>query len=220
MLNEKFDKICGLDKLSDHMYGIFLDLETSGLDNTCHRVLEIAFKIVRLETGEELDSYDSLVCQPREVWNLHDPVSIQVNGMSFERISQGTSEETVSEAIISTFQKHNISRDNAVFICQNPSFDRAFFSQLVDTYKQEEFRWPYHWLDLASMYWVNELQAIVQEGRPFPEKISLSKDAIAAKHGLAPEASPHRAINGVEHLILCYEKEVGWPLSVGQGNHI
>lgn len=193
------------------MFGIFLDLETTGLDSTQHRVVEIGLKIVRLSTGELLDSYESLVLQSEAVWAKHDPVSIQVNGMTFERVSQGQPEEVVGAAITEIFQGLKISRGNAVFICQNPSFDRAFFSQLVPTYQQEKFRWPYHWLDLASMYWAHKLQKVVDAGDAFPEGITLSKNAIAADYGLEPEAAPHRAMNGVDHLLLCYEKVVGWP---------
>lgn len=39
---------------------------------------------------------------------------------------------------------------------------------------------------------------------------SLSKDAIAATYGLLPEQKPHRAMRGVEHLIMCYAQVVGW----------
>lgn len=198
------------------MFGIFLDLETTGLDSTQHRVVEIGLKLVELTTGEVLASYESLVRQTEEVWARHDPVSIQVNGMSYERVCQGRSEEEVGASVTQIFQHHNISRDNAVFICQNPSFDRAFFSQLVATYQQEEYRWPYHWLDLASMYWAHKLKQVVDRGDTFPEGIQLSKNAIAANYGLDPEAAPHRAMNGVDHLILCYEQVVGWPSAVKQ----
>jgi len=41
----------------------------------------------------------------------------------------------------------------AIFICQNPHLTGYFFSQLIDSDTQELLSWPYHWLDLASMYW-------------------------------------------------------------------
>ena len=39
---------------------------------------------------------------------------------------------------------------------------------------------------------------------------SFSKDAIAEKLNLKEEEKPHRALNGVNHLILCYEKLIGF----------
>ena len=42
------------------MLGIFLDTETNGLNILRHRVLEIAFKIVDILTGEEIDAYHAV----------------------------------------------------------------------------------------------------------------------------------------------------------------
>ena len=39
----------------------------------------------------------------------------------------------------------------------------------------------------------------------------LSKDKIAGAFALASEEKPHRARNGVNHLLLCYEAVVGFP---------
>lgn len=59
---------------------------------------------------------------------------------------------------------------------------------------------PYHWLDLASMYWM----VIHEEGSIKDAEISVSKDSIARRLNLPVEEKPHRAINGVQHLIECY----------------
>jgi DNA polymerase-3 subunit epsilon/oligoribonuclease len=40
-----------------------------------------------------------------------------------------------------------------------------------------------------------------------------SKDQIAKSLNLPPEEKPHKAINGVNHLILCYKHLVGFPKS-------
>lgn len=98
------------------------------------------------------------------------------------------------------------SRGSAVFICQNPAFDRGFFNLLVDVYVQELLNWPYHWLDLASMFWANIFVKARNSGIPLPDKISLSKNDIAKYYDLPPEENPHKAMRGVDHLILCYRK--------------
>ena len=190
------------------MLGIFLDIETNGLNPFKHRALEIAFQVIDLGDGEQKANYESIVYQPPYVWERSDSSSLQINGFTWQKVALGTSEATISREIVHIFNNLNIKRGNSVFICQNPSFDRGFFSQLVDVETQEKYKWPYHWLDLASMYWalhIHKLNTPVQ----YTPKDGLSKDEIASSLGLASEAKPHRAMNGVDHLLLCYKKIVG-----------
>ncbi|MGH2613100.1 MAG: 3'-5' exonuclease [Rhabdochlamydiaceae bacterium] len=190
--------------------GIFLDTETNGLNPFVHKVLEIAFKIVDLTTGEVVDTYNAVVKQSAEEWKKSDFASLKVNGFTYEMIEQGISPDKVAMDITNILQKNQINRGTAVFICQNPSFDRAFFSQLISPDIQEGFKWPYYWLDFASMYWVEA----IREGRNVEAKLpwntGFSKDKIASVYQLPPEAHPHRAMNGVDHLILCYKRVIGY----------
>ena len=183
------------------MLGIFIDIETTGLDPSRHRILEIAIKAYDLVGGEQRGAYGMIVKQPPSVWEGSDSASLRVNGFTQEMCLQGKSEETVREEIIETFKILDTKRGNAVFIGQNSSFDRGFFSQLVSVYEQEKLQWPYHWLDLASMHWA--LETIGADSAQ-PAAIQLSKNQIAQSFKLPPEDRPHRAMNGVNHLILCY----------------
>jgi DNA polymerase-3 subunit epsilon/oligoribonuclease len=192
------------------MLGIFLDIETTGLNPQKHRAIEIAIKVIDLFTGVEKNSYESIIYQPKEIWDKCDPNSLLINGFSWGKLLSGQSESTVAEQIILFLNNLNIQRGMAVFICQNPSFDRAFFTQLIDVDIQEQHKWPYHWLDFASMYWAIYIKETVEEG-VFSSNINLSKDNIAKKYGLPPETSPHRAMNGVDHLVLCYKTAIGYP---------
>lgn len=193
------------------MLGIFLDTETNGLNARKHKVLEIAFQIIDIETKEKKDEYQSIVFQSFDDWQNSDLNSLQVNGFSWEEISFGKQNTIVGKEIIDCFQKHSIKRGEAVFICQNPSFDRAFFSQLIEPEEQEKMQWPYHWLDLASMYWALSIKEGQEKKAMYPWETGYSKDKIAKTYSLASEKKPHRAFNGVEHLILCYEAVVGFP---------
>lgn len=186
------------------MDAIFLDIETTGLDSKVHRPIDVAFKILDVFTHEIKGSFQSLIHWPEEVWNERDPASIEINGYTWEEVSSGISPEEASLLIIKELNRVPIVRGKTVFICQNPSFDRAFFNLLVPVYTQERLNWPYHWLDFASMYWVKQLQKSIELKEPLPEKMSLSKNSIAQCVGLPPEGTPHRAINGVDHLIQCY----------------
>jgi oligoribonuclease len=191
--------------------GIFLDTETNGLNAKIHKVLEIAFKIVDLINGELKGEYQTLIAQPIEAWEKSDQESLRINGFSWDEVSKGKSIRHASQAIIDIFTRFGIRRKKAVFICQNPSFDRAFFSQLIDADTQELLMWPYHWLDLASMYWALCINKAKDEQGPLPWETGFSKDLIASQYKLPAEAKPHRAMNGVDHLLVCYNAVVGYP---------
>jgi len=187
------------------MDGIFLDTETLGLSPLKHAIVEISFKILDLSTQECKAVYSSVVKQPREAWEQKDPGSLMINGFTWEEIEQGEPIPVVAREVIDIFSQANIQRGSSVFICQNPSFDRAFFSQLIDTYTQEKLNWPYHWLDLASMFWAMQVRNAQEQQRPIPHIPSFSKDSIAKVYNLPPEQTPHRSLNGVDHLIACYK---------------
>lgn len=191
------------------MRAIFLDIETTGLDTQRHRPIDIGFKIIDVTTGEEIGSYQSVVALSADEWNQRDLQSVQINGFTWEDVQTGKPPAQVAAEIIEIFEKASVRRLKAVFICQNPAFDRGFFTQLIDIYTQERLNWPYHWLDFASMYWALIAKENAELGVPFPEEINLSKNEIAKRHNLPPEEEPHRAIRGVEHLILCYKTVVG-----------
>lgn len=193
------------------MLGIFLDIETTGLNPFKHVPIEVAFTILNLSSGHLIAHYSSVIKQSREIWDQRDTNSIEVNGFTWEEVTNGKEPNIVGQEITSLLSSLNgIQRGSAVFICQNPSFDRSFFNQLVDVYTQESLNWPYHWLDFASMYWALHVSQLRQLSISFPEKISLSKNDIATTYNLPIEATPHRAMNGVEHLISCYQLVVGF----------
>jgi len=189
------------------LLGIFLDTETNGLNTKKHHVIEIAFRIVDTLSGNELDHFESRLFVSYEEWKKSDPVSLKVNGFSWCDVKDSPKHEQVVEEIKAAFSRSKIKRDTAVFICQNPSFDRAFFNQLIDADAQETLGWPYHWLDLASMYWAK----CFLKGTNRPSDTGISKNAIARAHHLPEEANPHKAMNGVDHLLLCYRTVVGFP---------
>lgn len=188
------------------MLAIFLDIESSGLDFFRHRALEVAFKIIDVQSGEEHYSYETVVSQPLEVWQKRDPASVAVNGFTWEKVLTGRQEATVRQDIIEIFTDLRIERGKAVYVCQNPAFDRGFFSQLIDVYTQDHHHWPYHWLDFASMYWALQ----VKQGAIPLDEMSLSKNSIAQHYHLPIEPYPHSALNGVNHLLLCYRTVIGF----------
>lgn len=191
------------------MKAVFLDIETTGLDPLRHHAVEIAFKIIDLTKKQEVASYQSVINQGAKAWSERDPASTNINGFDENKMLGGKLKEVVAQEIITLFSLHAIKRGNAVYICQNPAFDRTFFSQIVPIVQQEALLFPYHWMDLASMYWGLTVKKYEDLGKGFPETIQVSKNAIAASYGLLPETLPHSAKNGVNHLVACYQAVVG-----------
>ncbi len=192
------------------MQAIFMDTETTGLDPAFHRLLEIAFKVVDVSSGYEKLTYQAIIKQPLGVWEQRDPHSVEVNGFTWEKVQLGKEEAVNRQEIMQIFSDLQIVRGSTIYICQNPAFDRIFFSQLIDLYTQEQKQWPYHWLDFASMYWALQVKACLDMGKAFPQDIILSKNAIAQRYQLPIESLPHSALNGVDHLLLCYRTVIGF----------
>ena len=173
--------------------------------------LNLISKIIKGNNQKELDRIQKIVKSinllEKDAEKLNDAEFPKKTNQFIEQIKNGKKLQEVAKEIKQSFKICGIQRGKAVFICQNPSFDRAFFSEIIDTDIQEQLSWPYHWLDLASMYWMKCLL----ERKLKPWETGVSKNNIAAAYNLPPEAAPHKAINGVDHLIVCYKAIVGFP---------
>jgi DNA polymerase-3 subunit epsilon/oligoribonuclease len=182
-------------------------METNGLNMETHIPVEISLIIADADCSEIECEYTSLIkpiCYDEEEFIKNStPEALKVNGITYQMLrEQGKLPTQVRFEIEDLFVKHSIFRGEAIFICQNPSFDRAFINKLFWHENMEELKWPYHWLDLASMYWIKFFGSCY----PIPYTVSLSKDSIAHAMGLPPEEKPHRALNGVKHLMMCYKR--------------
>jgi oligoribonuclease len=194
------------------MKAVFLDIETTGLDFDRHVAIDIGMIIVDLNDYTYMHEYTSCIRCDESDWWFSDPKALEINGYSsqfHDKIAQD--DWIVSEQIEEFFKAHDIVKGKAFFICQNPSFDKPFFMQLMCHERMVEMNLPYHWLDLASMYWmkyyatfypVPSAHCIIPE---FAYEISLSKDTIAMHIGIPTEEKPHKAIQGARHLLECYK---------------
>lgn len=185
------------------MKAVFLDIETNGLDYNRHNVLEIAVIVVNLCTNERLFTYSAIVQTLfGSDWNKSDKDALKISGINSDlMLREGKNSYQVMCELEDLFAEHRIFKGEAFFICQNPSFDRPFFEKIIPSDHIKNLNFPYHWLDLASMWWIRFFACCY----PIPQQISLSKDTIASSFGIPPEEKPHRALNGVEHLIKCYK---------------
>lgn len=194
------------------MKAVFIDIETTGLDFDVHVILDIGVVIVDLNDYSQVQAYTSCIRCDTHDWLLADKKALEVNGFTEGNHWQLAKDDwVVSQEIEDFLVKNEIIKGKAFFICQNSSFDRPFFRQLMSQERVEELNLPYHWLDLASMYWIKfygSFWPIPSANCIIPEyeyEISLSKDSIAKHFGIPPEEKPHRALNGVMHLIKCYK---------------
>ena len=193
------------------MFGIFLDTEANGLDPKVHRLIEVAYTVIDLLTGTEISSYHSVIFQDEKTFEQSNMESLKVNGFTYDEVKKGKFEKEILKDILVNFKKFKLSNENAIFICQNPSFDRIFLSQIVDVETQNLENWPYHWLDLASMFFSISMKNYKDDKNFLPWEIGLSKDSIASFYKIPKEKKPHKAKNGVAHLLLCYKTIVGFP---------
>jgi oligoribonuclease len=174
---------------------IFLDIETTGLNPSKDVPLELAITILNADDLSQIYAVDYIIKQDDVILNKLGHIADNIHGISREEIREGYMPYQIFLAVTDAFDFMKISKENAVFLCQNPAFDRQFFNQIFPPEYTNEIGWPYHWLDLASMFWITE---------QLPEYMLLSKDNIAERLGLPPEGKPHRAAQGVKHLIRCY----------------
>ena len=189
---------------------IILDTETTGLDASKAQIVEIAFKVVNTNSGECLASFQSVVALSEKEWNEADPGALKVNGFTWADIqTRGRPRSDIAVDICSLFSQFKLSPQTAFFLCQNPAFDKAFFSHLCPPSVQKSCRFPYYWLDFASMNWALTVKDVVA-GKLLPFRIPFSKDGIAQHKGLPLEEFPHKAMNGVDHLLLLFTKIVGF----------
>jgi DNA polymerase-3 subunit epsilon/oligoribonuclease len=196
---------------------VFLDIETTGLNPDIHDPIEIAVCVVDTERCKDVVSaqcniifsqnvltcptYNECIKLSANQWESADVEALNVNGFNSNCVWNGSLIEDVQESLLKFLNYNNVRKDHAVFVCQNPAFDRMFFHKIIplDVYLNEDM--PSHWLDLCSVFLGSIIDNRFYHGNEFR---IFSKDEIANEIGLAREESPHKALNGVKHLIDCY----------------
>lgn len=180
------------------MRGIFVDVETTGRDASKHVPLDICVAVVDMTSCYNIAQYHSCITCSADDWLHSEPKALLVNGFDESALVQVKSIEKVSDELLDFLINLKLTRYNSFFMCQNPTFDKPFFDKIITLENQQKYDMPYHWLDLASMYWIVSCGINIGD-------INLSKDAIARNLGLPIEEMPHSATNGVHHLIECYK---------------
>lgn len=163
----------------DHPQIVVLDLETTGLDHRCERIIEIG--AVRMEGDTVIDSFSSLV-KP-DVPVRHS--SFQVHHISDEMLEDAPSIEEVLPKLLEFIGDTPIVAHNAIF-------DYSFVNEACKRLYGERFKNIR--IDTYEMFRV-----------VFPEEISHGLSALLARFGF-PSHVEHRALDDAQNLALVYPK--------------
>lgn len=120
---------------------VFVDVETTGLDDTRHEIIEIACLVVNPQTLEVEKEYETKI-QPEHIERA-DSYALELNQYSPEAWQEAKSLKKVLEEV-------NRLAPGGMFAGFNVSFDRGF----IDEGSREKgipLNFDYHWLDVMSI---------------------------------------------------------------------
>ncbi len=165
----------------------FTDVETTGLDEIKHEILEIGLVLVDQQTGEVIDTLN-LKVKPEHI-ETADETALKVNGYD-----AGDWRDAIP--IIEAMALYGEKAKDAIFCSHNVTFDWSF---IAAAFKKAGLKstLDYHRLDLFTLIWAKTKGSNI-------ESFSLSK--VARFLGLPEEPLPHRAINGARTAHEIYKK--------------
>jgi len=155
------------------------DVETTGLDDLFHEIIEIGLLVVDQNNFAVLDQY-SVKIKPLYIERATKE-ALKVNGYN-EKDWQNTS--SLSEAMTVYSEKTK----DAMFLAYNMVFDWGFIKNAFKTTSIIN-EMDYHRLDLLTLGW--------QKTKKIPAIKKLNLNYLCEFFGIKPETEPHRAINGV-----------------------
>ena len=162
----------------DNIKIIFFDTETTGLDCSCCKVIELA--MLTVEDGKITEKYDKFI-------NVGEPLSpkiIKLTGITNDMIrNEGVSEESVARDLLERLD------GDTLMIAHNAQFDLAFIYFLLKRHfpdRADEIVSNVKWLDTLS---------VLKDRKKYPHKLI---DAV--RHYEIEEVNFHRAIDDTQAL--------------------
>lgn len=155
-----------------------IDVETTGLDDQKHEIIEIGLVVFEAESPfKVIDTFNTKV-KPEHP-ETGNPMAFAVNGYDEKEWADAPDLHKALGDIEEMCK-------GTILLAYNISFDWSF---LQEAYKKTKQRIPfdYHRLDLFTVAWMN----IHHEEMP-----SWKLKSVCEKLGIAPEPEIHRAING------------------------
>lgn len=183
------------------MQKLFVDIETTGLDPNMGAVpLEYGF-LLEKENGD-IETLTVLVCPSEEQFKAASPKALEVNGITWERLTkEGVSKDTADAQIWTWMLDHNINKDTTVHVGQNSRFDLMFLRHFMGSLL-EGINYPFdNPIDVIGM-------AKDYAAKSRTRFTSFSGANIALAIGVEPEPALHTALGGVQAVKRNYDKLV------------
>lgn len=164
-----------------------IDLETTGLDNKIHEIIELGFIVFDSDTCEIKHKFNFKI-KPEHI-ETASIEALKINGYDIEEWNNAI---TINQALIFLTK----ATQDCTFMSHNVTFDWGFIDE---AFKKQDIKnpYPYHKLDLLSMAFIKI---------PHSKVKSWSLKTIATYLGVELEPKIHRAINGAECAYQCYKK--------------
>jgi len=164
-----------------------VDVETTGLDECFHEIIEIGAVIFDDQTFEILDTVDIKIKPEHPDRMMRD--AQRLNGYNPEEWEDAM---TLNKAMLIFTEKTR----GAIFCAQNMIFDWEFIKEASRKTKNV-LRFHYRRLDIPSMAWAK---------LPSNSVKSVSLKALCAYFEVDPEPEMHRALNGAMAEFGVYKK--------------
>lgn len=127
---------------------LFVDVETTGLDDTKHEVIEVA-AIRTSADGETVKSTFEAKLKPLNI-KVAEPRALEINGYSEAEWSDDKCKER--SFVVDQLQRMAAADGGTVLVGQNVSFDEGFLTPLFTAFGMKA-PWGYHKVDTVALAW-------------------------------------------------------------------
>lgn len=166
---------------------LFVDCETTGLSHKDYELIEIGAVLTTPDGKTELDRFEAKV--PPHNPRLYETMAAQVNGYDPNTWMPDMAAVAAAERFSELAKGHTL-------VGQNSGFDEKHLTVFLERWGVPT-TWHYHTVDCVSLAW-----PLLDQGKI----TSVSLNAIRGYFNLPKEATPHRAIRGVEAVREAYLK--------------
>lgn len=108
---------------------VWLDLETTGIDNNLCQIIEVA-TIITDDSFNVLDTYESIV-NPGAVYYEQGALKMHKSSGLYERVKTGAKIDTVEEEVLNLIRRYEPRKRRAYLAGNSIHFDRGYLSKYM-----------------------------------------------------------------------------------------
>ncbi len=158
-----------------------IDIETTGLDELIHEIIDIGVLLVKQDTFDFIDGF-RIKIKPENIERA-SPVALEINGYNEEDWKDAM---PLREAMVLIASR----TVNAMPGSWNVGFEQRFLNMAMRK-TGIQLQMDYHWIDLPSIIWFwDKMFNNSRLGK-------LGMDNVAKALGVEPEPKPHNGESGV-----------------------